>query len=73
MIAYPFKTIDMKNIFEIEAFKSRILASIDSVDVDFEAGYCYKKMMESPGDAYWSECYCFLKGLAHYMGIACYR
>ena len=57
-----------------EAFKQRILKKLDSVDIDFQIGYVYKRMIETEfKDIYWLNCYSFLKGLAHYMNIKTYR
>jgi hypothetical protein len=58
-----------------ESFKKRILSNINSVDIDFEIGYCYKQalvdMFES--DSYWTKCYRFLKNIAAQKNIKTYR
>ena len=55
-------------------FKKRILNNIDSVDISFEVGYCYKNAITDcfEKDSYWVQCYYFLKGLAHYKGVDCW-
>jgi|GEM_PF-3558341 len=59
---------------DVENFKQRILSNIDEVEIDFEVGYCYKRLFEDKlnGNDYWHQCYYFLKGLAHYYGIVCW-
>ena len=59
----------------VESFKQKILKNIDTVNIDFKVGYCYKRRFEDEinGDTYWHQCYYFLKGLAHYHGIKTYR
>lgn len=60
---------------DFENFKSEILKNIDVVEIDFEVGYCYKRLFEDElnGNNYWHKCYYFLKGLAHYYKVACWR
>lgn len=59
----------------VESFKQSILKNIDAVNIDFEVGYCYKRRFEDEinGNTYWAQCYYFLKGLAYYCGVKCYR
>jgi DNA-directed RNA polymerase subunit N (RpoN/RPB10) len=55
-----------------ENYKQRILQKASDVDVLSEIGYCYKRacLDEFSPASYWSKCYYFLKGLAHYRGIS---
>ena len=63
------------NRSDFEKFKARILRDIDKIDVAFEVGYCYKHLGEDYINlfCYWHNCYYFLKGLAHYQNINCWR
>lgn len=58
-----------------ENFKKIILANIDHVEIDFEVGYCYKRLFEDElnGNNYWHQCYFFLKGVAVYYNVKCWR
>jgi len=64
-----------KNKEAIERFKSGILSNIDNVDIDFETGFCYKRMSQNYNDEdkssfdYFQSCYFFLKGLSHFLGV----
>lgn len=60
---------------DLQKFKNKILANIDTVAIDFEVGYCYKMAIQDGWDTegYWVGCYNFLKGVAHYKGIVCLR
>lgn len=69
-------TIETKDIND---FKNRIIENLHNVDINFEVGYCYKKLNELslPEDHdlfnYFTACYNFLKGLAKKYGVKCYR
>ena len=54
-----------------ENYKKRILDKATNEDVLNEIGYCYKRACTDmfDKDSYWSKCYYFLKGLAHYRNI----
>ena len=56
---------------DFETFKNNILKNIDFIEIDFETGYCYKRLFEDElnGNNYWHLCYYFLKGLAHYHNV----
>jgi len=63
-----------KKIYQENAvakYKATILKNMDEKEIQFEVGYCYKNFNHDVifGGTYWTDCYCFLKGLAHYHGI----
>ena len=65
------KNIELMKAFE--EFKTRILANLNKVNIDFEVGHCTKHLYFDDEDNYWHNCYCFLKGIAHYLGIETLR
>jgi len=64
-----------KNIQSYNNFKKRIISNIDSVDLDFECGYCYKHALTDmfKDTSYWTMCYRFIKQLAKERGVKTYR
>lgn len=55
----------------LENYKNRIISKASDEDILNEIGYCYKASCSYgfEDDNYWTKCYYFLKGLAHYRGI----
>ena len=64
-----------ENIKSYTNFVKTMLKNIDSIDLDFEVGYCYKRAMEDEfkDNSYWVWCYRFLKDLAKERGVKTYR
>ena len=58
-------------IKSLENYKNRILTKASDYDIQAEIGYCYKRACtdEFDNNSYWSQCYYFLQGLAHYRNI----
>jgi len=56
-----------------ENFKTRILSNLDNIDIDFQVGHCTKYWHFDDETNYWHNCYCFLKGIAHYLGVETLR
>jgi|DEB0MinimDraft_6_1074348.scaffolds.fasta_scaffold100376_2 hypothetical protein len=64
--------LECKELFK--HYKTRILSNIESIDIDFETGFAYKKMIETRfNDLYWTNVYYFLKGLAHFHNVKTFR
>jgi hypothetical protein len=60
------------NEIDFNRFQDKILDNIEKVNIDFEVGFAYKKMIECyylDSYTYWQRCYYFLKGLAHYYNV----
>jgi hypothetical protein len=55
----------------VSKFKARILPKINKIDIEFEIGYCLKKINECWNDdhlyTYYKMCICFLRGQQHYI------
>jgi hypothetical protein len=62
-------TDSVKN--EVNNFKAKVLPLINKINIDFEIGYCLRRLNECYDDihlyTYYNMCICFLRGQKHYL------